>query len=147
MFSLIRERKLGDRRRFKAPGRAPMPRGRGHSLGIWSSKVSSECLASLRGREGDTVKLREHPKARTTKPTPKGAGGRGNDLGYGNNVRDATVDNLQPSATARRATRAVHRLDVGGGPMRPLRYSRSPGRKPGTSPADTVVVLTINYAD
>ena len=43
---------------------------------------------ALVGGACDTVKLREVPKAATTKPSPKGGGGRGNDLGYGNNVAD-----------------------------------------------------------
>jgi hypothetical protein len=36
-------------------------------------------------------------KPTTTKLMLKGVGGRGNDLGYGNNVEDITMDNPQPS--------------------------------------------------
>jgi hypothetical protein len=46
---------------------------------------------------GDTVKLREPPKAFTTKPLSKDSGGRVNSPGYSNNVKDATMGDPQPS--------------------------------------------------
>ena len=45
---------------------------------------------------GDTVKLRGHPKAFTTKPLLKDSGGRANSPGYSNNVKD--VNNGQSAA-------------------------------------------------
>jgi len=36
----------------------------------------------------ETFKLREHPKALTTKSIGKLIDGQGNDLGYGKNVKD-----------------------------------------------------------
>jgi hypothetical protein len=66
--------------------------------------------------------MREVPKALTTKYTLKGVYGQGNDLGYGKNVRDVTMDNLQPSPKPSKGgcsffdgMDAVQRLD-GGGP-------------------------------
>ena len=50
---------------------------------------------------GDTVKLRETSKALTTAARRKvWVQHRGNDLGDGKNVRDATMGDPQPSATA-----------------------------------------------
>ena len=46
---------------------------------------------------GDTVKLREHPKASSTKRRSKERRGQVNDLGYGDNDEDATMGNPQPS--------------------------------------------------
>ena len=40
----------------------------------------------------------EFLKPSATKQPPKGDCGRGNDLGYGNNALDATMDDPQPSA-------------------------------------------------
>ena len=60
----------------------------------------------------ETVKLRGLPKALSTKLCMKVHGGRGNDLGYGKNLKDVTMDNPQPSAKSR-DMRAVHRLDGG----------------------------------
>jgi hypothetical protein len=45
----------------------------------------------------DTVKLRGVPKANATKQMLKSVCGRGNDLGYGNNALDVTMDDPQPS--------------------------------------------------
>ena len=77
---------------------------------------------------GDTVKLRGLPKAFSTKPRWKHRGGRGNDLGYGKNLKDdVTMGNPQPSPTYRyyywlcvsvvegeAYMDAVHRLNGGG---------------------------------
>ena len=46
---------------------------------------------------GDTVKLREHPKASSTKRRSKELRGQVNCLGYGKNDEDATMGNPQPS--------------------------------------------------
>jgi len=46
---------------------------------------------------GDTLKLRETPKASDTKPVTEKAGGQVNCLGYGKNSDDVTMDNPQPS--------------------------------------------------
>ena len=43
------------------------------------------------------VKLRGHPKAFTTKLLSKDNSGRVNYPGYSQNVKDVTMDNLQPS--------------------------------------------------
>lgn len=40
--------------------------------------------------------------------------GWGNDLGYGKNVKDVTMDNPQPSPKVVSTMDAVQRLDVGG---------------------------------
>ncbi|KAJ8603249.1 hypothetical protein MRB53_042222 [Persea americana] len=57
-------------------------------------------VGQLRRSAGDTVKLREVPKAPTTAAGPKGrVQHQGNDLGDGNNVGDATMGDPQPSAT------------------------------------------------
>ena len=72
------------------------------------------------GAACDTVKLRGVPKADATKQVPKGACGRGNDLGYGKNASDATMDNPQPSPEASsppggaKGMDAVQRLNGGG---------------------------------
>ena len=64
-----------------------------------------------------TVKLREPPKALTTKRGSKEIPrGQGNDLGYGKNVNDVTMENLQPSSKLKENTfnmSAVHRLNGG----------------------------------
>ena len=52
---------------------------------------------------GDTLKLRETPKASGTKLAPKGAGGQANGLGYGDSSDDATMDDPQPSPSTARA--------------------------------------------
>jgi len=60
--------------------------------------------------------LREHPKALTTKSVGKTYWWpKGNDLGYGNNVKDVTMDNPQPSPKLliKKSMGAVHRLNVG----------------------------------
>ncbi len=62
----------------------------------------------------NTVKLRGSPKALSTKLGWKHSSGRGNDLGYGNNDRDATMDNPQPSSKGLVPMSAVHRLNGGG---------------------------------
>ena len=67
----------------------------------------------------DTVKLRGVPKASATKQASKDACGRGNDLGYGNNAPDATMDDPQPSPKSRTPQGgpdmgAVQRLNGGG---------------------------------
>jgi hypothetical protein len=46
---------------------------------------------------GNTVKLRETPKAFTTKLLLKNSSGRVNSPGYSNSVKDVTMGNLQPS--------------------------------------------------
>ena len=46
---------------------------------------------------GDTVKLRETPKAFITKPLSKDSGGRVNSPGYSKSVKDVTMGNPQPS--------------------------------------------------
>jgi hypothetical protein len=46
---------------------------------------------------GNTVKLREHPKALSTKQLWKHNCGQGNDLGYSKNDKDNTMGNPQPS--------------------------------------------------
>jgi hypothetical protein len=64
--------------------------------------------------------LRGVPKALTTKHRWKHLlCGRGNDLGYGKNVKDITMDNPQPSPKVflliyKNTMDAVHRLNVGG---------------------------------
>jgi len=68
----------------------------------------------------DTIKLRGHPKALSTKLLWKHSNGRGNDLGYSKNLKDVTMDNPQPSSKGLVPTSAVHRLNVGG----PFRVSR-----------------------
>ena len=45
---------------------------------------------------GDTIKLREVPKALSTKRSSKDERGRGNDLGYGKNDKDAGVPSRAP---------------------------------------------------
>jgi len=45
----------------------------------------------------DTVKLREPPKASSTKLDWKQSNGRVNSPGYGNNDEDGTMGNPQPS--------------------------------------------------
>jgi hypothetical protein len=59
----------------------------------------------------DTVKLQERPKATTTKHASKDACGRVNDPGYGDNVVDGTMGNLQPTPIKPRRsykTKTVH---------------------------------------
>ena len=64
---------------------------------------------------GDTVKLRGSPKAFTTKLMLKSIGGRVNSPGYSKNVKDATMDNLQPSPKGfKKPMDAVHRLNGSG---------------------------------
>jgi hypothetical protein len=46
---------------------------------------------------GNTVKLREPPKAFTTKLLSKDNGGRANSPGYSKSVKDVTMGNPQPS--------------------------------------------------
>ncbi len=66
--------------------------------------------------------MRGVPKAVATKEVSKGAFGRGNDLGYGKNVTDATMDNPQPSPKSKKLSPgwvifdmdAVQRLNGGG---------------------------------
>ena len=58
-------------------------------------------------------------KPTATKLAPKGASGRGNDLGYGNSAEDTTMDNPQPSPKLESResafdTDAVQRLNGGG---------------------------------
>ena len=66
-------------------------------------KSSMKVRASLKAQYnmqsfvGDTVKLRETPKAFTTKLLLKNSGGRVNSPGYSNSVKDATMGNPQPS--------------------------------------------------
>ena len=48
-------------------------------------------------QDGNTVKLREHPKASATKYNWKQLYGQVNSLGYGKNVEDTTMGNPQPS--------------------------------------------------
>ena len=78
--------------------------------------------------------MRGVPKALTTKHRWKHIlCGRGNDLGYGKNVKDSTMDNPQPSPKVFLYTMdAVHRLNVGGvfnlfNKLNILRYSRALG--------------------
>ena len=47
---------------------------------------------------GNTVKLRENPKALSTKLNSKEFNGQANDLGYGKNLKDIIVGNSQPSS-------------------------------------------------
>jgi hypothetical protein len=46
---------------------------------------------TLVGSARNTVKLREHPQALTTKCVSKDVHGQVNDLGYGNNVKDWAI--------------------------------------------------------
>ena len=68
----------------------------------------------------DTIKLRGVPKDQPTNRGPKGARGRGNDLGYGNNGWYETMGYPQPSPSPKILIQkvlwrdAVHRLNVGG---------------------------------
>jgi hypothetical protein len=48
--------------------------------------VKASASVHANSMQRDTVKLREHPKDLTTKLSSKGAGGRANSPGYGNNV-------------------------------------------------------------
>lgn len=57
-------------------------------------ETKSQLLASNRENDCNTIKLREHPKALTTKSVGKPPDGL---LGYGKNVKDTTMDNPQPS--------------------------------------------------
>jgi hypothetical protein len=55
---------------------------------------------------GDTLKLRETPKASNTKPASKGAGGQVNSLGYGNSVEDTwAIRSQAPKSKIRRRFR------------------------------------------
>lgn len=57
-----------------------------------------------RGWCGETVELREHPKACDTKACRKlSHAGQGNALGYGKSAQDATMGYSQPSSLAGRA--------------------------------------------
>jgi hypothetical protein len=60
--------------------------------------------------------VRETPKATATKPPSKGVGGQVNDLGYGENAVDATMDDPQPSSyEAARGLRSGFRDLIGVG--------------------------------
>lgn len=62
--------------------------------------ASHSCFLDIMSAVGDIIKLREVPKALSTKSARKLADGRGNDLGYGKNDRDdanAEMDYPQPS--------------------------------------------------
>jgi len=61
--------------------------------------------------ECDTAKLRETPKASSTKLSPKGFNGQVNDLGYGKNLEDATMGDPQPNPKSFLDMDAVHRLN------------------------------------
>ena len=64
---------------------------------LGSIKQRESVLLVFKLFEGDTVKLRENPKALSTAPTLKNVvGHQGNDLGYGNNLKD--VNNGQSAA-------------------------------------------------
>ena len=65
-------------------------------------------------RKCNTAKLREHPKALSTKLNSKGFNGRGNDLGYGKNLKDFAMGNPQPSPKSFKDMDAVQRLDGSG---------------------------------
>jgi hypothetical protein len=58
---------------------------------------STKVLLLVCKQTGDTVKLREPPKAFTTKLASKDVSGRANSPGYSQNVKDVTMGDLQPS--------------------------------------------------
>jgi hypothetical protein len=76
--------------------------------------------AARGGRPATPSNCGKFLKLSVTKHAPKGARGRGNDLGYGKSTPDATMDDPQPSPKSPRPpeaagdTGAVQRLDGGG---------------------------------
>jgi hypothetical protein len=67
----------------------------------------------VRVLEGNTVELRESPYTSSTKPTWKHVGGRGNDLGYGNNDEVWIIRSQAPKGSFESMVK-VQRLSVGG---------------------------------
>lgn len=62
----------------------------------------------------NTIKLREHPKASSTKRYLKKYRGQGNDLGYGKNDEDVQWAICSQVLNRFIGTDAVHRLNGGG---------------------------------
>jgi hypothetical protein len=78
------------------------------------TKAARKCFMLVCFYVGNTVKLREPPKAFTTKLSSKGDSGRANSPGYSNSVKDVTMGNPQPSPKGVKPMDAVQRLDGSG---------------------------------